>query len=72
MNETAVIKKQKQILPAVSMRALPAGNLRGSTQLTALLHSSRVKFDIGSKIASAMAVCCSSEVYFVLLFKGKH
>ena len=56
MNDTAVIRKQKQMFPAVSMRALPAGNLRGSTRWTALWQSSRVRFERGSKTESAMVV----------------
>lgn len=61
IKDTAVIKKQKQMFPAVSMRALPAGNLRGSTFVTALLDNKRVMFDMGSKMASAIVVKRDSE-----------
>lgn len=54
--DTAVIMKQKTILPAVSMRAFPEGKRRGSTFLTARLQAIRVRLDMGSKIASAMVV----------------
>lgn len=56
MLETAVMRKQKTMLPAVSMRAFPDGNRQGSTVLTARAQTIRVMLDIGSKIASAMVV----------------
>ena len=56
MKETAVIRKQKTMLPAVSMRAFPDGNLRGSTCFTARLQTMRVTLDMGSKMASAIVV----------------
>ena len=43
MSDTAVMRKQKAMLPDVSMRALPLGNLRGSTRLTARLHRMSVR-----------------------------
>src|SRR5436190_16488224 len=55
-SDTAVIRKQKAMLPAVSIRAFPAGNFRGSTRWTALWQRRSVRFDIGSKMASAMVV----------------
>src|SRR5271155_611219 len=61
MNDTAVIKKQKTMLPAVSIRAFPAGYFRASTVATALLLRRSVKFDSGSKIASAMVVNRESD-----------
>ena len=56
MKETAVMRKQKTMLPAVSMRALPEGKRRGSTRLTARWQIIRVMLDNGSKIASAIVV----------------
>lgn len=56
MKDTEVIRKQKTMLPAVSMRALPEGKRRGSTRLTARLQTMRVTLDMGSKMASAMVV----------------
>ena len=52
MRETAVIRKQKAILPTVSSLAFPDGNRFGSTRFTALFEMIRVTFDMGSKIAS--------------------
>ena len=43
MSETAVIRKQKVMLPAVSMRALPEGKDLESTELTARLERIRVR-----------------------------
>ena len=43
MNETAVMRKQKAMFPDVSIRALPLGNRRGSTRLTARLHRMSVR-----------------------------
>ena len=62
IQETAVMRKQNTMFPAVSMRALPEGNLRGSTLLTARLQTMRVTLDKGSKIASAMVVNKESEL----------
>ena len=62
IQETAVMRKQKTIFPAVSIRALPEGNLRGSTLLTARLQTMRVMLDKGSKMASAMVVNKEREV----------
>ena len=56
------MRKQKTIFPAVSIRALPEGNLRGSTFLTARLQIIRVMLDKGSKMASAMVVNKESEL----------
>ena len=61
IQETAVMRKQKTMFPAVSIRALPEGNLRGSTRLTARLQTIRVMLDRGSKMASAMVVNKESE-----------
>ena len=61
INETAVIRKQKTIFPAVSIRAFPAGYFLASTVATALLLKISVTFDIGSNIASAMVVKRDSE-----------
>ena len=62
IQETAVIRKQNTMFPAVSIRALPEGNLRGSTLLTARLQTMRVMLDMGSKMASAMVVNKESEL----------
>lgn len=59
--DTAVIRKQKTMFPAVSILAFPEGNLRGSTFLTARLQTMSVTFDMGSKIASAIVVNRESE-----------
>ena len=59
--ETAVMRKQKTILPAVSILALPLGKRRGSTFRTARLQMMSVTFDRGSKIASAMVVNSDKE-----------
>jgi len=56
ISETAVMRKQKAMFPAVSMRALPEGKRLGSTWFTARLQRISVKLLIGSKIASAMVV----------------
>ena len=56
MKETAVMRKQKTMLPAVSILAFPEGKRRGSTRLTARLDAMRVTLDKGSKMASAMVV----------------
>ena len=56
MKETEVMRKQKTMFPAVSIRAFPEGNFRGSTLWTARLHAMRVMLDSGSKMASAMVV----------------
>lgn len=42
MNDTAVMRKQKAMFPAVSIRALPEGYLLGSTLFTARLERMRV------------------------------
>ena len=57
-----VIRKQKTMFPAISMRALLERNLRGSTLLTARLQTIRVIFDMGSEMASAMMVNRKSEL----------
>ena len=54
--DTAVMRKQKTMLPAVSMRALPEGKRRGSTLRTARLQTMRVMLESGSKTASIMVV----------------
>ena len=54
--ETVIMSAQKERLPAVSMRALPEGNLRASTRDTARAHMISVKLDSGSKSESAMVV----------------
>src|SRR6266487_3070356 len=61
MKETAVIMKQKVILPTVSRRALPEGKRRGSTWETARLVTMRVTFERGSKMASAIVVKRDSD-----------
>ena len=61
MKETAVMRKQKTMFPAVSIRALPEGKRRGSTRLTARLHTMRVTLDMGSKMASAIVVKSERE-----------
>ena len=61
IHETAFMMKQKTMLPAVSILALPDGNLRASTFLTALLQTMSVTFERGSKIASAIVVHSDSE-----------
>lgn len=61
MKETDVIKKQNAMFPAVSMRALPDGNLLGSTRLTARFDRIKVTLLNGSKMASAMVVRSDSE-----------
>ncbi len=43
IHDTAVMRKQKAMLPAVSIRALPEGYLDGSTRLTARLHRISVR-----------------------------
>src|SRR5436305_15329786 len=63
INETAVIRKQNTMLPAVSMRALPAGYFLASTFATALLLRIRVIFDTGSKMASAMDVKSERDLH---------
>lgn len=62
IHDTAVIRKQKTMLPAVSMRALPEGKRRGSTLFTARLQMMSVTLDMGSKMASAMVVKRESEL----------
>ena len=62
IQETAAMRKQKTIFPAVSIRALPEGNLLGSTFLTARLQTMSVMLDMGSKMASAMVVNKESEL----------
>ena len=62
IQDTADMRKQKTMLPTVSMRAFPEGKRRGSTRLTAWWHAMSVTFDIGSKIASAMVVNKESEL----------
>jgi hypothetical protein len=59
--ETVIIRKQKKILPAVSIRAFPDGNLRPSTRFTARLQRIRVRFDRGSKSESAIVVNSESD-----------
>lgn len=59
--DTAVIRKQNTIFPAVSILAFPEGNRRGSTFLTARLQAISVMFDMGSNIASAMVVNRESD-----------
>lgn len=61
INETEIIKKQKEMLPAFSMRALPEGKRLGSTLLTARAHRMSVKLLKGSKIESAMVVNSANE-----------
>lgn len=61
MNETEVMRKQNTIFPAVSIRAFPEGNRRGSTFFTARLQTISVTLDSGSKTASAMVVNKESE-----------
>jgi hypothetical protein len=61
ISETEIIKKQNEIFPAFSMRALPEGNRLGSTRLTARLHRMSVKLLSGSKIESAIVVKSASE-----------
>ena len=56
MRETEVMRKQKMMLPAVSMRALPEGKRRGSTWRMARWQMMRVMLESGSKMASAMVV----------------
>ena len=62
IQETADMRKQKTMFPAVSIRALPEGNRRGSTFLTARLQTMRVMLDMGSKTASAIVVNKESEL----------
>jgi hypothetical protein len=61
INETAIIKKQNEMLPAFSMRALPDGNRLGSTRLTARAQRMRVRLLNGSKIESAIVVKSARE-----------
>lgn len=60
--ETVIIRKQKNMLPAVSMRALPEGNFRPSTRFTARLQTINVRFDIGSNSESAMVVNSDNDL----------
>jgi hypothetical protein len=48
--------KAERDVAAVSVRAVPEGYRRLSTRLTVRLATMRVMFDIGSKMASAIAV----------------
>lgn len=61
IKETAIIRKQNEMLPAFSIRAFPEGNRLGSTRLTALAHRMRVKLLRGSKMESAIVVNSASE-----------
>ncbi len=61
MNDNEHMMKQKTMLPAVSMRAFPEGNFRGSTRFTARWDRINVMFDNGSKMASAMVVNNDNE-----------
>jgi hypothetical protein len=61
INETEIIKKQNEMLPAFSMRALPDGNRLGSTRLTARLQRMSVRLLSGSKMESAIVVKSASE-----------
>ena len=54
--ETVIMRAQKHRFPAVSMRALPDGNLRASTRATARLHMINVRLERGSKRESAIVV----------------
>ena len=62
MKETDVMRKQKTMLPTVSIRALPEGKRRGSTCWMAWWQIIRVMLDRGSKMASAMVVKREREV----------
>lgn len=59
--ETVIMSAQNDRLPAVSMRALPEGNLRASTRDTARAHMISVRFDKGSNKESAMVVNRDSD-----------
>ncbi len=61
MSETAVMRKQKTMLPTVSRRALPEGKRAGSTRRTARFVRISVRLDMGSKMASAMVVKSERE-----------
>lgn len=61
INDTAIMRKQKEMLPAFSMRAFPEGNRLGSTRLTARAHRMSVRLLSGSKIESAIVVNSASE-----------
>jgi len=61
ISETEIIKKQNEMLPAFSIRALPDGNRLGSTRLTARAHRMRVRLLNGSKMESAIVVKSASE-----------
>ena len=62
IQETEVMRKQKTMFPAVSMRAFPDGKRRASTRFTARLEMMSVMLERGSKIASAMVVKRESEL----------
>jgi hypothetical protein len=62
MRETEVMRKQKTMFPAVSIRAFPEGNLLPSTRFTARRDTIRVMLDRGSKRASAMVVNSESDL----------
>lgn len=61
MNETAIMRKQKTMLAAVSRRALPEGNRLASTLLIARWDTIKTRLERGSKIASAIVANSDSD-----------